>query len=448
MELIPLFISLLYLIKYSIEIIPNWNLDSSGIALSFSSGSITYTLVDREMYSMKVKLTKTITKSGNTITQTNYLSIGGGTSFAVNFENIESFYHLNGIDIICPKGKYHPYDATNKKDLIPDGFEEKGNWDLKCYKHNTNYLLVFYLMNGDKHCFAFPSQYNSMDITWKTVTLQNTNQLFDFKLENGENINENGGWKKYKLAALILEDGYLKLKSYMAEFHNHDFGDNLIYIFDSTTANPLTKNLIQAKAYTQAYFKNYSDEFYFYTYNDISDFTSGYSTVTTDDYGNIGNVQIHTNKSPFDFVDDAHILEMDFVLYNKYIYYTINNTKTGEIYHGLYDVKLDKIMFNTNEDISTYIPYSNDSILAISNDTVFQICSLKEGNQCVEECSSNNVILDSDGNKCGTSCDNGKYLLTPESFCLINYDTNIYIFLIMIKNVDYVKILIHLNPIN
>ena len=176
MELIPLFISLLYLIKYSIEIIPNWNLDSSGIAIPFSSGSITYTLVDRLLYDMNAKLTKTITKSGNTITQTNYLSIGGGTSFAVNFENIESFYHLNGIDIICPKGKYHPYDATNKKDLIPDGFEAKGNWDLKCYKHKTNYLLVFYLMNGDKHCFAFPSQYNYMDITWKTVTLQNTNQ--------------------------------------------------------------------------------------------------------------------------------------------------------------------------------------------------------------------------------------------------------------------------------
>ena len=106
-------------------------------------------------------------------------------------------------------------------------------------------------------------------------------------------------------------------------------------------------------------------------------------------------------------------------------------------------------MFNTNEDISTYIPYSNDSILAISNDTVFQICSLKEGNQCVEECSSNNVILDSDGNRCGTSCDNDKYLLTPESICLTNCDTiQVYIFLIMIKNVDYVKILIHLNLIN
>ena len=194
MELIPLFFYLLYLIKYSSEIIPNWNLDSSAITLSFSSGSITYTLVDRDMYSMKVKLTKKITKSGNTITQTNYLSINGGTQFAVQFENIESFYHLNGIDIICPKGKYHPYNATNKQYIIPNGFEEKGNWDLKCYKHNTNYLLVFYLLNGDKHFFGSPSQYDSMSFNWKTVNF--TTQLFDFKLENGEAINEGSGFKK------------------------------------------------------------------------------------------------------------------------------------------------------------------------------------------------------------------------------------------------------------
>ena len=70
------------------------------------------------MYSMKVKLIKTITKTEDTITQTNYLSIGGGTSFSVHFENIESFYHLNGIDIICPKGSNQLYDARNSLNNI------------------------------------------------------------------------------------------------------------------------------------------------------------------------------------------------------------------------------------------------------------------------------------------------------------------------------------------
>ena len=77
-------------------------------------------------------------------------------------------------------------------------------------------------MNGDKHFFGSPFQYDFKSFNWKTVNFASS-QLFDFKLENGEAVNEGSGWKKYKLAALILEDGYLKLKSYMAEFHSHDF---------------------------------------------------------------------------------------------------------------------------------------------------------------------------------------------------------------------------------
>ena len=115
MELLLIFIIFIFFPKDSIEIIPNWNLDSAADKLLSSSGSITFTLVEREMYSVKVKLDKTITKSGSTITQTNNLYIDGGNAIAVNFENIESFYKVNGVYIVCPKGKYHPYDATNKK---------------------------------------------------------------------------------------------------------------------------------------------------------------------------------------------------------------------------------------------------------------------------------------------------------------------------------------------
>ena len=132
MELLLIFIIFIFFPKDSIEIIPNWNLDSAADKLLSSSGSITFTLVEREMYSVKVKLDKTITKSDSIITQTNNLYIDGGNAIAVNFENIESFYKLNGVYIVCPKGKYHPYDATNKKYLTPLGFEEKGDWDLKC----------------------------------------------------------------------------------------------------------------------------------------------------------------------------------------------------------------------------------------------------------------------------------------------------------------------------
>ena len=84
-------LTFILLLFYSIEIIPNWNLDSAAVKLLSSSGSINYLVVDRYMYSMHVKLKKTITKEGDTITQKNYLSIGSGDAFEVDFENIESF---------------------------------------------------------------------------------------------------------------------------------------------------------------------------------------------------------------------------------------------------------------------------------------------------------------------------------------------------------------------
>ena len=424
MKTFLLFISFIFFLNFSLEILPNWSLTASAINLLPNSGTVTYTLVDRDMYSMKVKLNKTITKSGDEITQKNYLSINGGEAFVVDFENIESFYHLNGIDIICPKGKSHPYDATNKKYFQPDNFEEKGQWDLKCYKHQTNYFLAFYLMNGEKHLFFSTSQYESREFDWKNTALYNIEELYDFKLDNGETCGNN----RYKMGALILKDNYLKLKSFMSEFHCHSETDNLVYIFDSENVNPVTMDIIEVKQYTQAYFKNYSDEFYFYTYNDISDFTSGYSNVTTNNYHSIGNVQVKINsKSPFEFIDEAQILEMNFLLYNKYIYYTIKNKITGEIYHGLYDVKEDKIMFNTNEEITTFIPHSPYSILAISDNNVYKICALKDGNNCIEECPSNEIIIrDSDGNKCGTSCDNNKYLFIPDNVCITDCDSSMY----------------------
>ena len=298
MEIFLKYISFIILFSVSLEIIPNWNLDASAIKLLSSDGSITYPVVDREMYGMKVKLTKNITKNGNSITQTNSLSIGGGTAFIVDFENIESFYNLNGINIICPKGKYHPYDATNNVYFQPSGFEIKGDWDLKCYKHNTNYFLAFYLMNGDKHLFFSKSSSDAQNFEWKRTSF--TSQLFDFKLENGAAYKDGDPWKTYKMGAIILESNYLKLKSFMAEFHNHEQDDNLVFIYDSKTASPKTIDLAPAKQYNQAFFKNNSDEFYFYTYNSVSDFISGYSTVTTNDYNNIGSVQSHKNEeSPF-----------------------------------------------------------------------------------------------------------------------------------------------------
>ena len=54
---------------------------------------------------------------------------------------------------------------------------------MKCYKHNTNYFLAFYLMNENKNLFFSTSQDN-----YKELSNSFTSQLFDFKLENGETV--------------------------------------------------------------------------------------------------------------------------------------------------------------------------------------------------------------------------------------------------------------------
>ena len=165
------------------------------------------------------------------------------------------------------------------------------------------------------------------------------------------------------------------------------------------------------------------------TYNNISDFLSGYSLITTSDYNEIGNVTFHINEeSPFEFFEELEIREMNFLLYNKYIYYIIYNNQTNITYHGIFDVTLNKIMFNTNEDIDVFIPYSNNSMLAITKQTAYRICPIQDSNgECIEDCLSGNLILDVDGNKCGTSCDSGKYLLIPKNICIKECNATIFI---------------------
>ena len=60
---------------------------------------------------------------------------------------------------------------------------------------------------------------------------------------------------------------------------------------------------------------------------------------------------------------------------NKFIYYKLKNKNNDIYYHGIIDIELNKIIFNTNETITTFIPYSNMAMLAITPKTVYRICT-------------------------------------------------------------------------
>ena len=101
--------------------------------------------------------------------------------------------------------------------------------------------------------FFSPSKYESMEFVWREISIPY--HLYDFKLENSDAC----GDVRRKMGALVLDGNYLKLKSYFAEFHCHTATDELVYIFEPDTDIVKTKDLIEAKQYTHAVFKNYSE---------------------------------------------------------------------------------------------------------------------------------------------------------------------------------------------
>ena len=43
------------------------------------------------------------------------------------------------------------------------------------------------------------------------------------------------------------------------------------------------------------------------------------------------------------------------------------------MYHGVLDITLNKVIFNTNENIDIFIPYSSNSMLAITKEFAYRI---------------------------------------------------------------------------
>ena len=347
-----------------ISVLPIWNLAKSSREL-LTSNSYTYTISHREMYSLKAKLEKTITRSeSGAITHTNKLCIDDTDCSTVNFENIESFYKLSDTrKLLCPMGKFDPINLNGNNQITNNNFDRNShNWDLKCYKHNTGGFLTFYFNNGEDQVF----QLYDNDSYAKHQYLQLHRILFDFKLEN--TFGETG----YPMGALISWKDYIQFLS-----TEYQFGTEV------SRRTDISKELIPIKSHSQAYFSNYSNDFYYFTYNDISDFSSGYSTSTfgSNIYYSLDPISVQNNfTTPFEFLNEVEIKEINFLLYTNYAYYTIYDTVTQKTYHGILDVKLNKIVFNTDEDIDVFIPYSNYSMLAITKETAYEICIIKDTN--------------------------------------------------------------------
>ena len=153
--------------------------------------------------------------------------------------------------------------------------------------------------------------------------------------------------------------------------------------------------------------------FYFMLYNDVSDFISGYSLKEIKENINENkNIPIYTNsESPLKIFGESKIKYLKFIRNTKLAYYEIE-TNDKITYHGILDIKLNKIIFNTNDYIKDFRPLTNYSMLAITNDSAYEICPFTQDGKCIEDCEEGHqlIINYEKGNYC-EKIDNFNYIL-------------------------------------
>ena len=404
------------------SVIPNWNLTAIGENL-LTSDKYTWT-VSMDYYEYKVYLEITFTKENGTINKKNKIKINNDYR-DVNFDDIQSFYHLNGKYYICPKGNHHVYDFWENKYIIPDGFvEKKGTkFHLKCFYHkDSSTFIVFYLMNGEYSMYAVYIGEGENIAKMKKIKYI-SDEVYDFKMENGPKLGNNG----YIMLSLNNIDSYLKINRVETTLERRADGQYVNQVGAEVSGI--------IREYVQSYFKvsktdNYIDFFYI-SYNNIDDFYSGYTTYGPS-YKDVTQVKVSTNQASFEFLEDVEIEEMNFLPYNRYVYYKMKNKNTSlTIYYGIYDTKLNNVIFNTDEYLKYYIPISDREMLAVTNTSIYKICAIRDqnNNECVDYC-SNEYLLSTQGNKCNDTneCKPGEYLLAPSFVCNQTCDESIFHF--------------------
>ena len=408
-----------YLINQFFSFLPIWNLSNSAINLLSSSYNHTYIINDISLYLTRIILKKIIKKTSYGVNHSNFLSINKGQEIEVNFEGINVFidfsYFIWGDKknkIICPRGNFNIYDIEQKIFFKPNNFKDNGNWNLICdikYQH----FFYFYLNNGINNTYCE---------FIKSESEVNQNHQWNFKLVNFSGLIDNLYDYKiiypvgfFEMTALTSNNGFLKKEKFYINPDSLEVIKDRNYLYEI--------NVTEIKLNNKAIFENETNVIYFITYDNISNFLSGYIDNNPWD----GHIQKHiNNENPFEFIDEVEIKEMEFLFNSKFIYYSIYNIRTGKTYHGIYDIKLNKIMFNTNEDIDTFIPYSNNSMLAITKETAYRICLVKNKDTCIENCKRGKMIVDIDGNNCG-EIDGDKYLLIPENIYINECNSSIFI---------------------
>ena len=427
-ELIRLFI-FVNLLLLSFSIVPLWNFEKSTVNLLSGTTPFNYEIKNKVLHdNLRYILKKTIQKKDGSVSITRTLTCQFTDNYRsglvvnqnVDFEDVESIY-TDKADryYICPKGSYHvllDYGSTHMKPIVPSGFVDNGNWELRCYyqydEKKLKKLFVFYL---NKEEYVYYIDVNTAQI------YQVGNTKFNILSYRWTYIGTNNVYPMFAVTA--------KQKIIKIEQLNFKFTDtSTTVILTQIGSNGLF-------TYTQSNFKafmnedddEYNTQFYYISYdsgdiNLVSGYTNNLGKITS--YG-IFTIN-HNTKSPLEFTDRMSLQEIDFIPYTKYIYYKLYNEDKNKYYYGLINIELNKVIFNTDEQIIKFIHYSKNAMLAITSNSAYKICAIYNNNDCSETCSNTVYYNVDDKNVCKSSYTCSNYKLIPNDICVNECDQNLF----------------------
>jgi len=410
------------LINLSFTLVPLWNLEKSSVDLLDSNNLREYIVYSNTVNDFKVELKKEIKKDDSGISDQNYITVSE-QRFSTNWEDIESIYKLDIGNFVCPKGKnfINQYTDNGFIEIKPDNFNNDSNdWELLCYNQPEKKWIFQGFLNSKEKIYFYGKQFSTYEnskYSWKDLEI--SDGIFDFLWT----VNTMSDKRDHNMFALILKESQITLQ-------------NIIITIDNESSNNIHKNpqreypLEQKSEFTHAYFNHSSKIFYWVSSNSTSDFKSGYSTEKIDISSSNVNVNIKKNEeSPFkSFLKDIQIINLNMIRNTRFVYYEVKSNQ-NEIYRGIIDIELNQIIFNTNETLTAFKPFKNYTMLAFTKTKAYQICPIKENGNCVERCSSNEIILDTEkGNYCGdkTSQNCDHYKLIPDNICIKDCNESVY----------------------
>ena len=413
------FILFFILTQISFSFVPIWDFKSSTIDLFQNNNEYSYNVVDRDFYGFTYNLTRKFYFEGENIRQINTLFLNGFQyNGKINYDDIDSAYSQGDYYYVCPKGKFTPF-RHNKYNINEQPYEFTDgainttfDWDLNCFHQHgqgeeSTYLFVFFLCSK--------------------------NELYEYSysgngFRNHKKVSDGIYAYKWRISKLSESDPRIQMFAIVKD-NDKIYLKDLRFIlgknsdFDYNKEDEKELGII--KTNFTAFF-NSSGQLYDFTWinyntNNIEDYECGFhKTRQKYIYTNITQFQIQYNyTSPFKFSDNVKIIKIKLIS-DEIAYYILNNIDKKRYYYGLINVVLNKVIFNTDEEIVEYKPYKGIEMLAITKKKIYKIC-IFGSDGCPNNCYSNLYLKPND--ICIKDCDEN-YFFKNENECWLCKDYN------------------------